>query len=203
MPLSEEEQKILKEIEAQLNATDPALVEQVSRTTLYRHSARMIRWAALGFLGGLVLLVLTFATNVWAGVVGFGIMLGCLLIIERNAPEARQGRDGEHHRRLEGRRRDARVLRRARALLARALPSRRHLTSGGVHGRASSRDSPDARPRSSGYWARRGLVVPSGPHRPAPARTRTTSVTSSRCGSCARSSTRGCRRPGSAWRARR
>jgi hypothetical protein len=84
MPLSEEEQKILKEIEAQLNATDPALVEQVSRTTLYRHSARMIRWAALGFFGGLVLLVLTFATNVWAGVVGFAVMLGCLLIIERN-----------------------------------------------------------------------------------------------------------------------
>jgi hypothetical protein len=84
MPLSEEEQKILKEIEAQLNATDPALVEQVSRTTLYRHSARVIRWAALGFLGGLVLLVFTFATNVWAGVVGFGVMLACLLIIERN-----------------------------------------------------------------------------------------------------------------------
>jgi Protein of unknown function (DUF3040) len=84
MPLSEEEQKILKEIEAQLNATDPALVEQVSRTTLYRHSARMIRWAALGFLGGLVLLVFTFAENVWAGVVGFAVMLTCLLIIERN-----------------------------------------------------------------------------------------------------------------------
>ena len=67
MPLSEEEQKILKEIEAQLNATDPALVEQVSRTTLYRHSARVIRWAALGFFGGLVLLVLTFAQNLWAG----------------------------------------------------------------------------------------------------------------------------------------
>ena len=64
MPLSDEEQKILKEIEAQLNATDPGLVEQVSRTTLYRHSARVIRWAALGFLGGLVLLVFTFAENV-------------------------------------------------------------------------------------------------------------------------------------------
>src|SRR5262245_40491419 len=84
MPLSEEEQKILKEIEAQLNATDPGLVEQVSRTTLYRHSARMIRWAALGFLGGLVLLVFTFANNLFAGVVGFAIMLGCLIIIERN-----------------------------------------------------------------------------------------------------------------------
>jgi hypothetical protein len=84
MPLSEEEQKILKEIEAQLNATDPALVEQVSRTTLYRHSARVIRWSALGFLGGLVLLVLTFAENLLAGVIGFAVMLGCLIIIERN-----------------------------------------------------------------------------------------------------------------------
>lgn len=84
MPLSEEEQKILKEIEAQLNATDPDLVEQVSRTTLYRHSARVIRWAALGFLAGLVLLVFTFAKSVWIGVVGFGVMLACLLVIERN-----------------------------------------------------------------------------------------------------------------------
>jgi hypothetical protein len=84
MPLSEEEQKILKEIEAQLNATDPELVEQVSRTTLYRHSARVIRWAALGFLAGLVLLVFTFAKSVWVGVIGFAIMLSCLLVIERN-----------------------------------------------------------------------------------------------------------------------
>ncbi len=84
MPLSDEEQKILREIEAQLNATDPGLVEQVSRTTLYRHSARMIRWAALGFLGGLLLLVFTFASSVWAGVVGFGVMLACLLVIEHN-----------------------------------------------------------------------------------------------------------------------
>jgi DUF3040 family protein len=84
MPLSEEEQKILKEIEAQLHATDPALVEQVSRTTLYRHSARVIRWSALGFLGGLILLVLTFAQSLPAALIGFAVMLGCLLIIERN-----------------------------------------------------------------------------------------------------------------------
>lgn len=84
MPLSEEEQKILKEIEAQLNATDPELVEQVSRTTLYRHSARMIRWAALGFVGGLALTVVTFANNLLFGVFGSAIMLFCLLVIERN-----------------------------------------------------------------------------------------------------------------------
>jgi hypothetical protein len=84
MPLSDEEQKILREIEAQLNATDPGLVEQVSRTTLYRHSARVIRWAAAGLFLGLVWLVLTFANNVWVGAVGFGIMLACALVIERH-----------------------------------------------------------------------------------------------------------------------
>jgi hypothetical protein len=85
MPLSDEEQKILREIEAQLNATDPGLVEQVSRTTLYRHSARVIRWAALGVLGGLLLLVFTFRTSIWAGALGFAIMLACALVIERHA----------------------------------------------------------------------------------------------------------------------
>ena len=84
MPLSDEEQKILKEIEAQLNASDPDLVEQVTRTTLYRHAARGIWWAALGFLGGLVLLVMTFAQNLFSAFVGFLLMLGCLFVIERN-----------------------------------------------------------------------------------------------------------------------
>ena len=84
MPLSEEEQKILREIEQQLNATDPDLVEQVSRTTLYRHAARVIKWAALGFIGGLVLVVLTFAKNIVVGFAGFLVMLGCLFVIERN-----------------------------------------------------------------------------------------------------------------------
>src|SRR5262245_53624075 len=76
MPLSDEEQKILREIEANLNATDPALGERVARTTLYRHSARMIRWAALGLLGGLILLIFTFASSVWVGAIGFAVMLG-------------------------------------------------------------------------------------------------------------------------------
>ena len=74
MPLSDEEQKILREIEAQLNATDPALVEQVSKTTLYRHSARVIRWAALGLLAGLVLLVFTFASNTLGTAAGLAVM---------------------------------------------------------------------------------------------------------------------------------
>ncbi len=43
MPLSEDEQRILKEIEANLTETDPRLVQEVSETTLYRHSARAIK----------------------------------------------------------------------------------------------------------------------------------------------------------------
>jgi hypothetical protein len=84
MPLSDEEQKILKEIEAQLSATDPALVE-VARTTVYRHAGRNIKWAGLGFIAGLVLIVTTFATSLVAGFVGFLVMLACLFVIERNA----------------------------------------------------------------------------------------------------------------------
>jgi hypothetical protein len=84
MPLSDEEQKILREIEAQLNATDPGLVEQVSRNTLYRHSARIIRWAAVGLIGGLVLLLFTFTESIFVGAIGFGVMLACSLVIERH-----------------------------------------------------------------------------------------------------------------------
>jgi Protein of unknown function (DUF3040) len=85
MPLSEDEQRILQEIEANLSATDPALVQQVSETTLYRHAARAIKWAVAGFLAGLVLLILTFATSLVLGIAGFLVMLACLLVIERNA----------------------------------------------------------------------------------------------------------------------
>ena len=92
MPLSEDEQRILKEIEANLSVTDPKLVQQVSDTTLYRHAARMIKWAVAGFVVGLVLLVTTFTSVLALGVVGFLIMLFCLLVIERNV--RKMGRAG-------------------------------------------------------------------------------------------------------------
>ncbi len=85
MPLSDEELRILHEIEVNLTATDPGLAAQVSETTLYRHAARSIKWAVFGFVAGLVLLVGTFTTNLVLGFLGFLVMLGCLLVIERNA----------------------------------------------------------------------------------------------------------------------
>src|SRR5438093_7187706 len=84
MPLSEDEQRILREIEENLSATDPKLVQQVSDTTLYRHSARVIKWSVVGFLGGLALLLVSFTKVLLLGVLVFLVMLMCLLVIERN-----------------------------------------------------------------------------------------------------------------------
>jgi hypothetical protein len=84
MPLSEDEQRILNEIEENLSATDPRLVQQVSDTTLYRHASRVIKWSVFGFIAGLLLMIFTFTTWLVLGIVGFVVMLGCALAIEHN-----------------------------------------------------------------------------------------------------------------------
>ena len=84
MPLSEDEERILHEIEQQLHATDPQLVREVSSTTLYRHAGRNLKWAALGFVAGLVVLVIGFTASLLFGVVGFMAMLASAFVAERN-----------------------------------------------------------------------------------------------------------------------
>lgn len=84
MPLSEDEQRILREIEASLSASDPQLV-QLSETTVYRHAWRNIKWAVLGAVLCLVALVLTFTVSMWLGALSFLGMLGCSWIIAVNA----------------------------------------------------------------------------------------------------------------------
>ena len=88
MPLSEDEERILNEIEQQLHATDPQLVREVTSTTLYRHAGRNLKWATLGFIGGLVFMLMTFASSPssgWLiGGIGFLVMLASALVFERN-----------------------------------------------------------------------------------------------------------------------
>jgi hypothetical protein len=84
VPLSEDEQRILHEIEQQFYESDPAFARGVGKTTLYRHAGRNLKWAALGFLGGFVLLVVSFASQLVLGYLGFAIMLACAFIFERN-----------------------------------------------------------------------------------------------------------------------
>lgn len=84
MPLSEDEQRILHEIEQQFYESDPAFARGVGKTTLYRHAGRNLKWATLGFLAGFVLLIGSFATSLFLGFVGFAVMLGCAFVFERN-----------------------------------------------------------------------------------------------------------------------
>ncbi|MDZ7673675.1 MAG: DUF3040 domain-containing protein [Acidimicrobiales bacterium] len=91
MPLSEDEERILKDIEREFYENDPDLAREVGETTLYRHAWRNIKLSLVGFVVGLVVLVL--ALPVWYFAFGgFLIMLACALVVERNA--RKMGRAG-------------------------------------------------------------------------------------------------------------
>ena len=84
MPLSEDEQRILHEIEQQFYESDPAFAREVGKTTLYRHAGRNLKWAALSFFCGLALLIVTFASSLLLGFGGFLVMLASAIVFERN-----------------------------------------------------------------------------------------------------------------------
>ena len=84
MPLSDEEQRILSEIERRFYATDPKTAHQLSTTTLYKHAGRNCKWAAVGFVAGLALLLVSFASSLFLGAAGFLVMLGSAFVFERN-----------------------------------------------------------------------------------------------------------------------
>ncbi|HEY7755752.1 MAG TPA: DUF3040 domain-containing protein [Actinomycetota bacterium] len=82
MPLSPDEQRILEEIEQRLSEEDPRLAEQVSKTSLYTHLARRIRWSALAFLAGFLMLM-AFPVSLYVAAAGFCVMLASSLLIYR------------------------------------------------------------------------------------------------------------------------
>ncbi|HEX2275185.1 MAG TPA: DUF3040 domain-containing protein [Acidimicrobiales bacterium] len=84
MPLSEDEQRILHEIEQQFYESDPAFAREVGKTTLYRHAGRNLKWAAAGFFCGFLLLIVAFASSLLLGFAGFLVMLASAIVFERN-----------------------------------------------------------------------------------------------------------------------
>lgn len=92
MPLSEDEQRILTQIEQQLYEDDPGLAHEVSSTTVFTHGFKHIRLAAVGFIAGLVVLLLTLSTSYILSFVGFLIMLASAWYGEKNL--RRVGRAG-------------------------------------------------------------------------------------------------------------
>ncbi len=79
MPLSENEQRILEEIERRLQEEDPRFASAVGRRSLGQTTSR-IRLAVIAFLIGFVMLML-FALSVWVAIAGFAVMLGSALLI--------------------------------------------------------------------------------------------------------------------------
>lgn len=85
MPLSEDEQRILSQIEERFYQDDPAFARGVGETTLTRHAFRNIRWGLLGFLAGGVLLVAALSFSYLVSFVGFLVIFASAVFIERNA----------------------------------------------------------------------------------------------------------------------
>jgi len=92
VPLSEDEERILSQMEERLSETDPGLVREVSETTLYTQPLRSMKWAVWGFVAGLALMVTTLSMSYLLAFVGFLVMLVSALRLERNAREV--GRTG-------------------------------------------------------------------------------------------------------------
>ncbi len=84
MPLNENEQRILAEIERQFHSQDPKSAQMIASTTLQRYLARNCKWAALGFVVGLVVLLVAFASSWILAIFGFLIMLVSSVVLIRN-----------------------------------------------------------------------------------------------------------------------
>ena len=124
VPLSEDEQRILHQIEQQFYETDPDFARSVSQTTLYRHAFRNIKWGVLLFCGGVVMLLLTLSVHFLLAFVGVLIMLVALIFIERNARKL--GRAGmEQMTAVDAGQGRPRCVRQRRAAHARSLQARR------------------------------------------------------------------------------
>jgi len=85
VPLSEDEQRILLEIEQRLTEEDPDLVREVASTTVYTHALRNLKLASALFVVGVVVMVWLLGAHPALAFGGFLIMLVAAVVFERNA----------------------------------------------------------------------------------------------------------------------
>jgi hypothetical protein len=81
VPLSEDEQRILSDIERRFHETDPEFAREVSESTIYRHAARVIRLATIAIVVGLVVLLTQFSSQPILGFAGFVAIFGGMYFI--------------------------------------------------------------------------------------------------------------------------
>lgn len=89
MPLSEEEQRILHEMEQKLYEHDPSFKGRVRpRREGTSLAGRSMRWSAVIFLIGFAVLLVSFRSSIVLGTFGFLVMLFAALMFERTARQA-------------------------------------------------------------------------------------------------------------------
>ena len=95
MPLSDEEARLLHQLEQSLAAEDPDFASTLRGSKFMAHNRRIAILAVLGFIGGLVLLFAgAVSAMTWLGVVGFVTMLGAAYLF-MNAWKRGIGRSNE------------------------------------------------------------------------------------------------------------
>lgn len=101
MPLSEEEQRILHEMERNLYENDRAFVDRVRSEGPHSLARRSARWAVALFAAGFLILLVSFRSSLLLGTFGFLVMLLAALAFEHSARQALGG--GGRHRERSGR----------------------------------------------------------------------------------------------------
>ncbi len=101
MPLSEEELRLLEQMERALVEEDPKFASTLRGTSLRQSARRRAILAGVVFVVGIVVLMTGAVTNIWAiGIVGFVVMLGSATIginaIRGHQAAAAQSRTAGH-----------------------------------------------------------------------------------------------------------
>lgn len=84
MPLSEHEQRVLKEMEQALYRHDPRFASKVRDESVYRFAGRNLRWSIFGFAAGLAIMLACFTTSVFLGFLGVLVMFACSISMAVN-----------------------------------------------------------------------------------------------------------------------
>ncbi len=97
MALSEEEQRLLEQMEAALAAEDPKLVNTLRGTGIRRVHRRRAAIAGVGFFVGLALLIIGMSTHIALSILGFLIMVAAAVTAIYSWQHVGSGPDPRKH----------------------------------------------------------------------------------------------------------
>lgn len=101
MPLSENEQKILSDLEESFSKQDPRFAKSVRQANVFFNARRRVRWSIAGFIIGLAVLIVYLTQSILLSLVGVLVMLLSYLVIARNAELKGRASMSRQHRESE------------------------------------------------------------------------------------------------------